>query len=418
MTQLKVDLDTCSQCGDMITTEELEEVSGHGFICPDCIDYFWEDHSSCDRCGAVESYQHMRVVENDTLCERCAIQYAAQCDDCGEWGYDDHIHYIDGYGSYCDTHLNGCLNLFWENHDECLDCESIVHHDYMVYDDDCDEYVCESCFSARERNRSRLKQYHSGTTLHFKHECKNDQRRWYIGAEIEVDFKQKEEDEFPPCIGEIANNLYRLSANESRFHMEMDGSLQNGIEFVFHPRSSHYWEINENNLDEWAEAVKAAGGKGFYGRNCGIHLHVSRERFTPILLGKLINFFLQCENHICKVAHRRSDYADWGEFRNIWVRDRELWEEIRWNKELFNFPRYLPINTQNEDTVEIRIFRSNLKTDVIRNYIRFMDHLLLFLDTVGIQSVKSTDIWKRFTDFVKPKSKALHDFLVEHSVEV
>ena len=100
----------CIVCGEnhlfassSMMCEKCELMYGH---CDD-EDYF----CYCEICGhrmLVDGDEPVHLSTGETLCECCASSEASQCESCGEWFYNDDIHYHKKndayYCSYCYDH--------------------------------------------------------------------------------------------------------------------------------------------------------------------------------------------------------------------------------------------------------------------------------------------------------------------------
>jgi len=141
-------------------------------------------------------------------------------------------------------------------------------------------------------------------------------------------------------------------------------------------------------LDElWSylERVTAKGGEGDV-TQCGIHVHVSRDSVSDLDIAKfecLINSHHESLSLLARRDYFRNSYTNRNMDRNVFVKPRVKQME-----------KYQPVNYQHSKTFEIRIFRSNLRSDRVRACVEFVEFGLAFVKTVSVTDLKT----KSFSD--------------------
>lgn len=117
---------------------------------------------------------------------------------------------------------------------------------------------------------------------------------------------------------------------------------------------------------------------------CGIHIHVSRDIFTPLMLGRLLVFMNDSNN---------TDYivSKVGRFANSYCQIKNKGNDP--NKiELYSDDRYEAINITNlsEDkyTIEFRMFASTTDRNTIKSYLKWLDTMI----TLSMTSDLSIDL--------------------------
>ncbi len=106
--------------------------------------------------------------------------------------------------------------------------------------------------------------------------------------------------------------------------------------------------------------------------NCGIHIHVSRDIFTPLMLGRLLVFMNDTNNTeyiVSKVGRSANSYCQ--------IKDKGNDPS---NISLYSNDRYEAINITNfsEDkyTIEFRMFASTNCKDTIKSYVNWLDTII------------------------------------------
>lgn len=76
---------TCDDCGDLESRDEITMVFGEEFVCVSCRQ---RNYSSCDQCDAWHHDDNVTNVLGNTVCEPCRDRHCSFCDDCDEYYYD------------------------------------------------------------------------------------------------------------------------------------------------------------------------------------------------------------------------------------------------------------------------------------------------------------------------------------------
>lgn len=136
-------------------------------------------------------------------------------------------------------------------------------------------------------------------------------------------------------------------------------------------------------LDElWSylKRVTAKGGEGDV-TQCGIHVHVSRDSVSDLDIAKfecLINSHHERLSLLARRDYFKNSYTNQNMDKNVFVKPREK-----------QTAKYQPVNYQHSKTFEIRIFRSNLRSDRVRACVEFVEFGLAFVKTVSVTDLKT-----------------------------
>jgi hypothetical protein len=255
-----------------------------------------------------------------TISEQAYDENYCRCDDCDEIIHYDSANYINDY-HYCrdctDRSFYFCHNCdtYVDNDNDC-GCES-------DHDDDHNLYAYNYRIALQNYGLSKLK----------------------YGIELEL---------------EVRSDFYRFDIVEELHDVmkkdaicKRDGSLceENGFELVstnadFHHHKNVMWEkFFKLNLHEKV--------KGYHGHQTGYHIHFSREPFTVPEMKRLNAFYHNPENRsfLVDISGRTTTYAKY-------LNDITIENEI---ETYGDDCKFRAINFNNTDTIEVRIFRSNLK---------------------------------------------------------
>ena len=329
----------CAVCSTDTDTDNAYVVSyGDDVVCSDCV-------RTCERCGDIgtENDSWCVVDGRELWCESCTDRAANWCDSCEEYTTDSN-YYIEDRGTY------------W--------CQSCTENN-TTYCEDCDTYNesgCDSCTSTRI-----IHDYSYRPDPIFHSTDKGE--RLFFGMEIEM--------EVPRSYGDASQYAYQLEALDLAY-LKHDGSLENGFELVTHPMSHDFYKNEADELFRVIEGLRSTYQvKSWSTRTCGLHIHISRTGFNGgAHMHRFLNLIYSNAELYSALAGRSSDR--WAKFDDVetynMVRDDEGFMYrgplYRSFKEKINngrhSDRYSAVNTQNRETLEIRIFKGTTKGDTIK----------------------------------------------------
>jgi len=297
-------------------------------------DAYDNDYFTCDECENVFHNDERRTYyesDNDYLCHDC----------------------LSGSGWYCDYHDD-------------------THHD---------DYHCEANEEDNEEdNESNLDAYNDRIFLHFLGKAITEvgiqnanvliDSVLFYGIEVELHTRHEVISRYD--IVEKFRDVMNSETEELKEFIlcKHDGSLHQdyGFELVstnatfdYHKKTfwNKFFELNPNQY------VKA-----YHGYNCGIHIHFSRKAFTDNQMKRLNCFYNNPQNRdlITEIAGR--DENQYCRFKSM----TDFHSPIRTHGE-----KYSVINFDNKDTIEVRIFRSNIKQISFFRYLEFVHTVNLWI---------------------------------------
>lgn len=249
---------------------------------------------------------------------------------------------------------------------------------------------------------------------------------YYLGFELEISANAYST---APITAWCANNGHR-----DMLYCKEDGSVD-GFEIVSHPMTPEYFDSIE-----WSKFFEMLNhhyplprGNSDEAVGHGLHVHVSRTAFPrQSTLARWSYLLNKYRDHTQRVARRRN--SNWARFTDFPVslclpydnpRQNGRWEldtenplrcgccyERTWVEELSNrirrqfqtraYPeRYQAVNLTNDNTVEVRVFRSTRKPDEFISSLHYVMATVEFVRTMQPwHATRHATQWDTFADFV------------------
>lgn len=312
---------------------------------------------------------------------------------------------------YCETCITQVDNVHF-----CNKCEHYVSGDEWNIKFDC----CEDCSTIDMRETyGRVLSYHGfddWVPCYGTDENKNNQRT-LTGVELEV---------------EHATSPYNISESDVVFKLNKmlgynticshDGSIDDGFEIVSQPFTLKYMREHEETIKDALRYLIDNGYRGDQVSTCGLHVHISRRAFGKTTdeqsknIDKLILFFETYKSQLVNFSRRRGNsLSHWAKFLSDYYHINTNDETIK-SKKMKSLAyikklkgdvdsKYIAINLNHSDTVEIRIFKSTL------NYKTFFATLEL-VHTLVRHIVESESVenltWENIID--DPDNKYLKEY--------
>ena len=411
----------CERCGGMFPADEMTEHGGD-MVCADCA----AGYTTCTYCGAVCHEDDMtQTSEDGYVCDSCLDEYYRACDDCGELFMDDELTTTGDGRSVC----NSCLSDYMR----CASCGEFFTRDDMrgtatgdyICDNCYDEYygTCEECgyvyrITDLDRNgychdcasnNIGLHDYHHGGEVIFHGKKEGP----HYGMELEAD---KFEDQY--------NSAEELADpnSERDYCMEHDGSLDDGIEFIFQPRTMPSWDKYFPKLVALTQSIKDEGGRSFNTETCSVHIHRSRVDLTDMAITKLITAFIKLRSQLERAAQRRS--KQWASFdfleNSVEGNCKLVYKTFK--KGWYRSNRYVALNLTHPGTIEFRIFKGTLAPDTIRAYLMLVHYITEWAKREPILRMvqgTGTELWADFNEYLAEygkETKILRDYLAKKGV--
>jgi len=323
---------------------EFERVEGDD-RCTKCANKIYDEGGgrdnwrSCDSCEDINYYDNMVSWSGGSYCSYCYDNNVYTCDDCGS-------EYWDGSGH------------------ECEQDESVIHS----YAYRPSPYF----FGAG--------QYHLGFELEV--EARNESR--YAGAEIAQD--------------ELGSHAY----------MKDDGSLSDGFEIVTHPHTLEQYQTNFNW--DFIPKLKRNGFRSWNTDSCGLHVHVSRTAFgegaipwnsanrDQLILKRqahelrFMKLIYDNQRQVERIAGRAGNHYATFEDKG------KLVSKLKHGSQ--SSGRYSAINTENDATLEVRVFKGSLRKERVLSALEFVTASVEYTRDLKVTAKNQALSWLRFTAYV------------------
>lgn len=307
--------------------------------------------------------------------------------------------FLEDNGDACEAWIS---NLAAESLNVCGECGCLCV-DEAMHGDYCPD--CRDPYAVPEVPADRLLGYNDRAADSLPPQDTDGLRDGLlmIGIEVEVEARESRNDALEQ-LAEIMPEGYCV--------YKRDGSLNDylGIEIVTRPDSvrlhKEVWAavLGGETGDRVREAVK-----GWYGASCGMHVHVSRDCMsseTAMRAGLWVNSVLN-RKIVNTVAGRES--ARWSAFKDKFKDD---FSDGR-------FPgddRYEAINYTNEETIEFRIFRTNLSQHGMLKNIEFVEALCRYCAQATDEEVENPKGFMRYLKTHEQEFPALIGFLAKRKI--
>ena len=313
------------------------------------------------------------------------------CESCNEYFDDDEGTMVNG-NFYCETHFNDYYVI-------CEECEEPTDRDnYYIAED---RIICEECYSHNYHYcESCDESFHNdhecdcnGTDIHsycYKPDTKfysyreRKSKTSFIGFELE-----SENIKGISSNGDVATEI----SEDSLFYCKADSSLDNGFEVVSHPLSFTWYRKNKKRINAMIELLKDNGFRSYTPATCGLHIHISKDRFSKIEIYKILKFFKDESNYITILSQRNNKgYAYCKKNDGIIVKDA---------KSRYNNDRFTEVNLTGGQTIEFRFFRGTTNISSFHKAIEFVFGFTNFVKTTPINGMNTINFHSYLNQFPK-----------------
>ena len=374
----------CDDCGELVEEDRTYTTHDNRIICENC--YESNEYYTCDRCGKVVEDSHIVYIQDteEYVCDDCADDYYYQCMECGEW-YSSEKIITDSEGQ----HL--CEDCYSDSYYTCAECGEFVHQDNAYWDEATDDMYCEYCYGTEVGSRI-INSYHSNDdwTIHYTENERYDYMsdKLTLGLEIEVaghtDFAEG----------------FMEQVDDDLIHLERDSSVD-GFEIITQPMTRKYATgLFEDKIVKGFEFLKE---HNFKGHNAGgVHIHVrlpydNKLDFMSCLLKlkKLLYNLSPCmQDLLLLISQRNSDAL------KRWS-DNKYCRKMTLQNCTIQGSRYELLNIDSRtQTLEFRMFNSNLRTERIMKNIEVVLSLLDYVDTYYTVNMYDKNLFT-WLDYVK-----------------
>ena len=337
----------------------------------------------------VSEFAEFIQLDGRSRCTTCAEKYYAEnggegnfyfCNHCEETVRLSYTQRFDG-SRYC----NSCIESNVYTCDDCGDEYWDGSHDNCSYlEDEEDESIIHSYSYRPSPYFIGVGKYHLGFELEV--EARNGSR--YEGAEL-------------------AQNTLGATA-----YMKDDGSLSDGFEIVTHP---HTLEKYQKEFKwEVLTKLKSEGYRSWNTTSCGLHVHVSRTAFGTggdpwsrgITAGSREKIILARQSHELRFMkliydNQRQVERIAGRSNNNYARFSDkgrLVRKVKYGEQ--DNGRYSAINTENDATIEVRVFKGSLRKERVLSALEFVTASVEYTRDLKVTAKNQALTWLAFTGYI------------------
>lgn len=435
----------CANCGCVIENDEdnIVETNDGKLVCRDCAEAL--GYIQCDDCGAWILESEAIEYDGVFLCEDCRDSRGlVQCEDCGKWcAEEDLVEIYNGwrhsntsvcqdcadaavnrgevfYCDECETYYNAdrvgyfetvdgdtiCENCYC-NHDycTCAECGDVIHTWDAHWDDNCEEYFCDSCYeSHRDSNRIHNYSYKPAPVFHGL-SLSNPWASPKFGDPITIGFELEVDngDDRCGCAEEITDNF-----DEDTLYLKEDSSVD--FEIVTHPRTLKSY-LNDLDLEKLCSIPGQYGYSSHNAGSCGLHCHVGRAQLgetsadRQLVISRIALLMYRHWDSLVKFSRRSngqlSHWACAPDFHFEFGRkynDSELNDFVR--RYYSGRGRYQALNTEPSGTIEFRLWRGSLVPETVKATLQLTSNIVEFCMNKTFEQIV-TSKWADVTGYTR-----------------
>lgn len=353
-----------------------------------------ENTKKCVFCGCEVDNEDAVLFDETIMCETCCDEQTSICDECGKriWSEDAEGSDYRTLCSYCNDHC----------YTNCENCGALIHNDdayYLDDDDDDDTPYCRECYQNCTKDRVIESYGYKPEPIFY------GSGNLFLGVELEVDEGGESHSNAQKII-DIANSECE------QVYIKHDGSINDGFEIVTHPMDLEY----HMNSMPWKEIMTNAvhmGYRSHMSTTCGLHVHCSRSAFGNThdeqedAIARVIYFVEAHWNELLRFSRRTETQINrWASRYGLKDTPQLTYKDAK-DKRL---GRYVCVNLENYNTVELRIFRGTLRYETFIATLQLVDEICntaISLSDTHFQAMT----WNEFVANIGTGKEELIDYL-------
>ena len=311
----------CVECGGIHTTDRgyyYTHTSKKRYVCESCASK--HNYFHCRICGVTHRPSE-KSGEDETVCKKCA-KNLIECPECKR-SMDKRKGVLVHDGDKSKTVCSHCARTYKQ-------CPMCGDRRRLVVAVLKGGHACADC-----RHKNGIASLH-GWRYRPEPFIMYGKSRLFLGLENEFSVGDKDRER---AMNHIASHFH-----DDILYLQHDGTVHNGAEVVTHP-------ITYELLRKDAHGFKNMFHKDMVKhKSCGMHIHMSKDAFTPMHLFKFMNFLSNNPRFTEYIAERKGgDAKQWLLTHPELLMDKAQGKNIDPHK-------YVDINLQHPKSVEIRIF--------------------------------------------------------------
>ena len=366
----------CGECGSIEGRGGLLETPERGVVCLNCLASprgRWVRCHYSDR--AIGRSLAKRLSTGGYIHPDYAHNYHT-CPDCSSLTPNGDT-YRTHDGRYICPNCRG-------NYMPCPDCGDLYpteDRDDWTYVEDLGYAVCDNCisqpgyhqrddrwYSPQYRYTSRnLRNYSTKVEEIFDEEAmflfadQEPDTDIFLGVELEVNAREYR--------GEAINELHRLAGSWQIYKRDSSLNSDNGFEIVSVPCTLAY------HKSKWPAFIQQAKThvSAWEDPRTGMHVHISRDAFSPLQLGRFITFINEPKNATLIRSFAKRDFT-----KHLYCASTRYAKisDAKWGTDKYH--HHTAVNLSNHNTVEIRIFKASVNAKTVLRNLEFVHSLHAF----------------------------------------
>ena len=339
----------------------------------------------CNHCNNYVGRNGLANTPDGRMCQGCWSTH----DDFNEWFQCTHCDDFVDFSQRC--RFNGgafCDDCYNNNVESCDDCDETFWGD--------DGHYCSEAHAVIKDYSYRPDSF----TFHGT-------GKLFMGFELEVEVQ------YDASRSEGAEYANGKLGEGHRGYCKYDGSLEDGFEIVTQPHTLE--EYNSNFPWELIEGLRNQGFRSWNTSTCGLHIHVSRSAFGTTRTSSMAHqirftkLFYDNQIIVSRLAGRsNSRWASFADKGNL---------PAKIKGETYGEGHYSAINTENEDTLEIRIFRGSLNVTRVRASLELVHSAVEYTRDLKVSGSNGALDWSKYMRYVIANAEQYPNF-VAHATKV
>lgn len=355
-------------------------------------------------------------INGDTKCQICLDEYLEENDETLDNDYF--------YCNCCDNYKYRSEETEWDGEAYCQNC-----YDNNVYTcSDCREQIWDGDdHDCSESYGGLIHDYGYKPQPYFF--GKNNKERIFMGFELEVEIRDG---------GGMREHAERVTNSlGEHVYLKYDGSLEHGFEIVTHPHTldSYRKEFAFESFPKFRQE----GLRSWDTDTCGLHIHVSRTAFGDSLYDnrtrsdfiksrqlhelRFIKLIYDNERQVTRLAGRTSptfaNFQDKGSLAKKVIGNRKK-DSTGFDGMLGDVGgRHAAVNTYNDSTLEVRIFKGSLNEKRVLMALEFVHSAVEYTRNLKVNGKNKALSWLAFSGYVHANQEQyphLHELMV-HTLE-
>ena len=359
---------------------------------------------SCIDCSTIyattrnRDWRSLSPILNSQFVTLTQIEGDQRCDSCTATFYDDNGG-KDNYSTCpeCDDIFYNDNGSWFNDRLYCAGC----HDNYVWHCGECDEEQWDGnghdCSEENyDDNNGSIHSYSYRPSPAFF-----GKGQYHLGFELEVEARNNSRYEGASMVQEELG---------SHAYMKDDGSLSDGFEVVTHPHTLEEYQTKFNW--EFTSKLKREGYRSWNTDTCGLHVHVSRTAFgtganiwdcsgserDQIILKRqahelrFMKLIYDNQRQVERIAGRSGNH--FATFQD----KGKLVSKLKFGNQTNG--RYSAINTENDATLEVRVFKGSLRKERVLSALEFVTASVEYTRDLKVTSKNQALTWLAFTGYI------------------